>query len=331
MSVLHSGEAARRARRILTAAAALLAGLSAPVAATDAKLARVGLVSLHAPELAHHVQGIREELRRLGYIDGETIEIEAHFTNGDRQRARDILNRFVEQQVDVIVPWTTPTVQIAKDVTRTIPLVMIASDPIAAKIVPSLSRPGGNITGISMSGPDLAGKRLELLREIKPDIRTVAFLGYGPGAAAFVRETREAADRINLKLLVRLLERPDALDDALFASLKAEGAQAVIVQPFFTGYAGEIAGLALKAGLPTLSDYPSFAKAGALASLGVDLGKRVRRAAYFIDRVLKGAKPADLPVEQPTDFELAINLRTAKALGLTIPQSLIVRAEEIIE
>jgi putative tryptophan/tyrosine transport system substrate-binding protein len=304
---------------------------SVPVAAQDAKPARIGLVSLHAPELARHVEGIRDELRRLGYVDGKTIEIEAHFTDGDRQRARDVLKSFIDKRVDIIVPWTTPTVQLAKEANQTIPMVMISSDPVAAKLVQSLSRPGGNITGVSMSGPDLAGKRLELLREIKPGISTVAFLGYGPGAAAFVRETRDVADQLKMKLLVRSLDRPDALDDALFASLKADGAEAVIVQPFFTGHAAEIAQLAVKAGLPVLSDYPSFPKAGALASLGVDLGKRVRRTAYFIDRVLKGAKPADLPVEQPTEFEFAVNLKTAKALGINLPASLIARADEVIE
>jgi putative ABC transport system substrate-binding protein len=301
--------------------------------AEDAPLARVGLVSLHAPKLARHVEGIRQELRELGYVDGRAIEIEAHFTNGDRPRAREIVKSFVDRRFEIIVPWTTPTVQLAKEVTETVPMVMIASDPVAAKLVQSLSRPGGNITGVSMSGPDLAGKRLEFLRELKPGMSIVAFLGYAPspGARAFVVETEEAAGRLGMKVVVRLIDRPEALDDALFASLKAQGAEAVIVQPFFTGHADRIANLGLKAGLSVLSDYPAFPRAGALASLGVDLGKRVRRTAYFIDRVIKGAKPAELPVEQPTEFELAINLKTAKALGLTIPPNMLALAEEVIE
>jgi putative ABC transport system substrate-binding protein len=202
---------------------------------------------------------------------------------------------------------------------------MIASDPVQAKLVHSLSRPGGNVTGVSMSGPDLAGKRLELLREFVPGIRSVAFLSFtpSPGVAAFVRESKAAADKIGMTLVVRSIDRPDQLDDALFSSLKAEGAQALVVQPFFSGHAEKLAQLGLKSGIPVISDYPTFPNAGALASLGVDLGKRVRRTAYFIDRILKGAKPADLPVEQPTKFELVVNLKTAKALDIIVPPTLL--------
>jgi putative ABC transport system substrate-binding protein len=211
--------------------------------------------------------------------------------------------------------------------------VMIASDPVQAKVVQSLSRPGGNVTGVSMSGPDLAGKRFELLRELIPDIRSVAFLSSAPspGAAAFVRESKEAADKIGMKLLVRSIDRPDQLDETLFSGLKEEGAQALVVQPFFTGHAEKLAQLGLKSGIAVISDYPTFSHAGALASLGVDLSKRVRRTAYFIDRILKGAKPADLPVEQPTEFDLAVNVRTAKALGIVVPTTLLARADEVIE
>ena len=210
---------------------------------------------------------------------------------------------------------------------------MIASDPIAAGLVSSLSRPGGNITGVSMSGPDLAGKRLELLREIKPGIGMIAFLGYAPapGAAAFVRESQINADKIGLKVSVRLVQRVEDVNAELFTALKSDGAEAVVVQPFFTGHAAEISALGLSAGLLVISDYPSFAKAGGFASLGVDLGAQVKRTAYFIDRILKGAKPADLPVEQPTRFELVFNARTAKMLGQDIPLTLLGRADEVIE
>jgi putative ABC transport system substrate-binding protein len=316
-------------------AASVLTGLllSGPAISKDARLARIGVVSLHAPDLARDVDGIRDELRKLGYVQGTTFDIETHFTDGDKQRATDAVKSFVERRFDIIVPWTTPTVQLAKEDNQTIPMVMIASDPVAAKLVTSLARPGGNITGVSMSGPDLAGKRLELLREIKPGIGTVAFVGFArsPSAAAFVRETRENADKIGIKLLMRLVDRPDEVNEATFEGLKREGAEAVIVQPLFTGHAAEIAALGLKSGLLVISDYPSFAREGALASLGVDLSAQVRRTAYFIDRILKGAKPADLPVEQPTKFELAVNLKTAKALGLTLPPMLLALADEVIE
>ncbi len=324
-----------RSRMCGGAAAGVLMGLlvSGPAIAQDARLARIGVVSLHAPELARDVEGIRQELRKLGYVQGKTFDIETHFTDGDKQRARDAVKSFVERRFDVIVPWTTPTVQLAKEENQTIPMVMIASDPVAAKLVPSLSRPGGNLTGVSMSGPDLAGKRLELLREIKPGIAKVAFLGNAgsPSAAAFVRETQGNADKIGIKFLVRLIDRPEEANEALFDGLKKEGAEAIIIQPLYTGHAAEIAALGLKHGLAVISDYPVFARAGALATLGVDLSAQVRRTAYFIDRILKGAKPADLPVEQPTKFELAINLKTAKSLGLTLPPTLLALADEVIE
>jgi putative ABC transport system substrate-binding protein len=319
--------------RILGAGAVAVVMPGSVLAAGRDKIPRVAVVSLHAQALSADVDGIREELSKLGYVEGKTIEIESHFTNGDKQRTRDIVKALIEKQVDIIVPWTTGTVQITMEMTQTIPLVMIASDPVQAKLVQSLSRPGGNVTGVSMSGPDLAGKRLELLRELIPDIQSVAFLSFAPspGAAAFVRESKEAADKIGMKLFVRSIDRPDQLDETLFSGLKAEGAQALVVQPFFTGHAEKLAQLGLKTGMPVVSDYPTFPHAGALASLGVDLSKRVRRTAYFVDRILKGAKPADLPVEQPTEFELAVNLRTANALGIVIPTTLLARANEVIE
>jgi putative ABC transport system substrate-binding protein len=319
--------------RTLGAGAVAVAIPGSVVIASGDKVPGIAVVSLHAPALAADVDGIREELKKLGYAEGKTIEIESYFTNGDKQRTRNVLKALIDKQIDIIVPWTTATVQIAMEMTQTIPLVMIASDPVQAKLVQSLSRPGGNVTGVSMSGPDLAGKRLELLREFIPGIQSVAFLSFAPspGAAAFVRESKEAADKIGMKLFVQSIDRPDQLDEILFSGLKAEGAQALVVQPFFTGHAEKIAQLCLKSGIPLISDYPTFAHAGALASLGVDLSKRVRRTAYFIDRILKGAKPADLPVEQPTEFELAVNVKTAKALGIVVPTTLLARADDVIE
>lgn len=324
-------------RRLLllfaTAVATFHVSLFGQAAAQDVRPAHVGVVSLHSPDLARDIDGIRAELRKLGYVGGKSIEIETHFTNGDTASARAAVKSFAERKFDIILPWTTQTVQLAKEENQTIPMVMIASDPVAAKLVQSLSRPGGNITGVSMSGPDLAGKRLELLREIKPNIGTVAFLGYArsQGAAAFIRETQEVANKLGMKLLVRLVDSPDALNEELFRALKKDGAEAIIVQPFFTGHAEEVATLGLRTGLPVISDYPSFARSGALASLGVDLSAQVRRTAYFIDRILRGAKPADLPVEQPTTFELVINLKTAKAFGLSVSPALLARADEVIE
>jgi putative ABC transport system substrate-binding protein len=303
------------------------------LAAGGEKAPRIVVISLHDQALAGHVDGIGEELKKLGYVEGKTIKLESYFTNGDAQRTRDILRAQIEAEVDIIVPWTTGTVRLAMEMTRSVPLVMIASDPVQAKLVHSLSRPGGNVTGVSMSGPDLAGKRLELLRELVPGIRTVAFLSFAPspGATAFVRESQAAADKIGMKLIVRSIDRPDELGDALFAGLQVDSAEALVVQPFFSGHAERLAQLGMKFRIPIISDYPIFPAAGALASLGVDLAKRVRRTAYFIDRILKGAKPADLPVEQPTEFDLTVNVRTARALGITVPTTLLARADEVIE
>lgn len=321
---------ARHVYGLLLASALLVTGTSARA---EDRPFRIGIVSLHSKALSVHVAGIREDLQKLGYIEGKTIEIESHFTDGDKDEARAILRSFIEKKVDVIVPWTTTTVQLAKAATQTIPMAMIASEPIEAKLVPSLSHPGGNITGVSMSGPELAGKRLELLREIKPGIRKIAFLAFAPspGAAAFIRESKANADHVGIELIVQKVNDPHEINAALFDGLKKAGIEAVIVQPFFTGHAREIASLGMKTGLLVMSDYPSFARAGALASLGVDLGAQVRRTAYFIDRILKGAKPADLPVEQPTVFQLVINVKTAKALGLAISPQLMIRADEVIE
>ncbi|TYO62137.1 hypothetical protein FXV83_34500 [Bradyrhizobium hipponense] len=319
-------------RTLGTGVAAVIFANSTP-AVSGEKVPRIAVISLHAPALAAEVDGIREELKKLGYAEGKTIAIEAYFTNGDKQHTRDILRTLIDKQVDIIVPWTTATVQLSMEMTQSIPLVMIASDPVQAKLVNSLSRPGANVTGVSMSGPDLAGKRLELLRKLVPGIRKVAFLSFAPspGAAAFIRESKAAADKIGIELVLRSINQPDELDDTLFSDLKTEGAQALVVQPFFSGHAEKLAQLGLSFGIPVISDYPTFPVAGALASLGVDLSKRVRRTAYFIDRILKGAKPADLPVEEPTEFELVVNVRAAKALGIIVPTTLLARADKVIE
>jgi putative tryptophan/tyrosine transport system substrate-binding protein len=300
--------------------------------AQQPKIARIGFISIHSPAMASHVEQFRDGLRSLGRADG-SIDLEVHFTDGNREKAREMIGALVQKGVDVLVLWTTPTVQIARDVTQSVPLVMIASDPVAAKLVPSLSHPGANLTGVSMAGPDLAGKRLELLREIMPGIRTIAFLGSSTsaGAAAFVRETEASAEKIGIKVLTRLIDGRNGLNEALFQGLRAEGAEAVIVQPVLTGLGAEIVGAATRAQLPVIADYPAFAEAGATVALGVDEDERIRRTAYFVDRILKGANPGDLPVEQPTTFQLVINAKSAKALGLKIPEPILFRADRVIE
>jgi putative tryptophan/tyrosine transport system substrate-binding protein len=312
----------------------LLVLLLAPetILAQQPKIAKIGFVSMHALAMVGHVEQFRIGLRTLGWPDSR-IDLEVHFTDGSRDKARESITELIQKGVDVLVLWTTPTAQIGREVTQSVPVVMITSDPVAAKLVPSLAHPGGNLTGLSLAGPDLAGKRLELLREIMPGIRTIAFLGSSTstGAAAFIRETEASAEKIGIKVVTRLIDGRNGLNEALFQGLRAEGAEAVIVQPVLTGLGGEIVAAATMARIPVIADYPAFAEVGALVTLGVDEDERVRRAAYFVDRILKGANPGDLPVEQPTTFQLVVNTKTAKALGITIPEPMIFRADRVIE
>jgi putative ABC transport system substrate-binding protein len=316
------------------AALCVLLLLSTMAAAQQPKIVKLGYVSWFAPTTARDVDQLRQGLRELGYAEGRNFEIEAHFTDGDREKTREALKSMVDRGFDFLIVSATPAAHLAKELTGKIPIVMSpVSDPVATGLVQSFANPGGNLTGMAMVGPDLAGKRLELLREIKPDIGTVAFLGStrDPNTATFVRGTRTAADKIGIKLIEKMIDGPDVIDEALFQALKREGAEAVVVQPIFLGNEAKIVPPAMKAGLPVVSDYLPFVEAGALLTFGVDRDGQSRRAAYFIDRILKGASPAELPIEQPTSFKLGVNAVTAKALGWSIPPSLLFRADVVIE
>jgi putative ABC transport system substrate-binding protein len=316
------------------AAIAVLAIASSGAVAQQTRKAKLGFISWWAPQQSIHLEWLREGLRELGYAEGRNIEIEGHFTAGNRERTRELARAFVAKGVDILVVSTTPAIHIAKEATQTIPIVMApVADAIATGLVKSLARPGGNLTGLTMFGPDLAAKRLELLKEIRPQTRIVAFLGSSTDAntQTFVRGTQQAADRYGLKLLVRLVEGPGAIDGQTFAAMKREGVEAVVVQPIFMGSQDGIVSAATKAGLPVISDYPTFAEAGAVLTLGTNDKAQMKRAAYFVDRILKGDKPADLPIEQPTTFIMAVNVRAAKALGWTIPESFLIRADRVIE
>lgn len=293
----------------------------------------IGFVTWGSPAVEMRTEDLRQGLRDFGYVEGRNIRLESHFTDGNKERTRAIIQAMVARPVDILIVWLTPAVHIAKEATTTIPIVIMVADALATGIVKSLSHPGGNITGVSNTGPELAGKRLELLREIRPALRTVAFLGSSSdqNGPTFARETARAAEKIGLTSLTRLVEGPGSIDAALFQSMKRDGAEAIIAQPVFTSYRERIVALALEAGLPVTSDFSLFAEAGALCTLGVDDGVQLRRTAYYVDRILKGAKPADLPIEQPTKFTLVINMVTAKKLGWTVPPLVLARAERVIE
>jgi putative ABC transport system substrate-binding protein len=301
--------------------------------AQQGKRVKLAFVSWRSPAQADDVESLRQGLRDRGYIEGKSIEIESHFTDGNRERTQEIIRKLVQDGVDILVVRATPAAHIAKELTQTIPVVMIVADPLATGLVKSLAHPGGNLTGLSMFGPVLAGKRLELLREIKPNLRTVGFLGSSrdPNATTFVQETRAAAAHLGLNLAVKLIQGPEAINESIFQDMKREGAEAVVVQPIFTGHEEKIVGMAMSYHLPVVADFAVFAEAGALLTLGPDDNAQTLQAASYVDRILKGAKPADLPIEQPTTFLLVLNVLSAKELGLTIPPSVLTRADRVIE
>ena len=237
--------------------------------------------------------------------------------------------------MNIIVATALPAIQAAKQATGTIPIVMATSlDPVATGFVGNLARPGGNISGLSAMAPELVGKQLELLKEVVPKVSRVALLGNpaNPGTAPMVRRAQDAARTLGIRLQLLEARSPDEIDSA-FAAMTREraGALLVLLDVMFADHRARIADLAAKHRLPAVYGLQEFAEVGGLMVYGSSFVDRFRRAAIFVDKILKGAKPADLPIEQPTTFELAINLRTAKALGLTIPQSLLLRAVQVIQ
>ncbi len=281
------------------------------------------------------IEAFREELRSLGYIEGRNLSIEYRYAAGNEERLPELAAELVRLKVDVIVTPATPAIAAAKHATSTIPIVMIApTDAVGSGLVASLARPGGNVTGMTYLSTDLAGKRLQLLREVLPKATRVAVLGLKGGSGAtelFLEKLEAAARQLGITLVVRKENEAAALGDA-FAAMQRERAQALIVEvtPFTGENRKRIVELAAQHRLPTLIEARGFVQGGGLMSYGPSLLEMFRRSAHYVDRIFKGTKPADLPVEQPTKFEMVINLKTAKALGLTIPQSLLARADEVI-
>jgi putative ABC transport system substrate-binding protein len=259
------------------------------VARAQQTIAKIGYVTwLSETQKAPELDNLRRGLRELGYVEGKNIALESFFTAGDREHTREVIRRLVREPVDILIVRITPAIHIAKEETQTIPIIMIVADPLATGLVQSLSHPGGNITGVSIAGPELAGKRLELLREVRPGLRTVAFLGQASdlNAATFVRETQAAAKQISLDVVVKLVNGAAEIDAPLFAAMKREGAEAIIVQPVFISYREMLIKLAMNAQLPVISDFAMFARSGALLSFGVDQGETCAS-----DRLLRGPHP----------------------------------------
>jgi putative tryptophan/tyrosine transport system substrate-binding protein len=319
---------------ILVATLVLVFGVAAE-AQQAKKVPRIGLLGLGSgpalPEEAF-LQGLRD----LGYVEGQNITIEHRWAAGKVDRLPVLAEELVRLKVDLIAVRATPVVQAAKSATTTIPIVMLgAADPVGTGFVASLARPGGNITGMSNMMPELAGKRLELLKEVLPKLSHIAFLAHGGDTAhkLFVKETQEAAERFGMKFQPLVIRASEEIEGA-FAAMIREHAGALIIQPLFVNPLGQgprIADLAARNRLATVSDVDEFVNAGGLLSYGPNRWGLFRRAAIYVDKILKGAKPADLPVEQPTKFELMINLKTAKQIGLTIPPNVLVRADKVIK
>jgi ABC-type uncharacterized transport system substrate-binding protein len=274
------------------------------------------LVSLSAPH--PFAEAFRSGMRDLGYIEGRNIAIEWRYADAQFSRAVELAAELVRLQVDVIAAYHTPAVKAAMNATKTTPIVMSpAGAPLEMGLVESLARPGGNVTGLSNMEAELGGKRLDLLREAIPGLARVAVLAAktDPFTASFVRDIQTGAARLGLQLHPVMVNGPGEFEDA-FATMSASADQAVIIQPNFLPQTAAIVALAAKHRLPILSSYRDTTRAGGLISYSADHAAHFRRTAIFVDKILKGAKPGDLPVEQPTKFELVINLKTAKALGL---------------
>ncbi len=274
-------------------------------------------------------------LRELGWVEGQNIVIERRNAEGRFERLPDLAADLVRLKVDLIVAAGSPAPLAAKRVTNTIPIVMTnAGDPVGSGLVKSLARPGGNVTGLSLLNPALVGKQLELLKEVVPKVTRAAVLtNPGNPARALMLTEAEAAMRL-LGLQFQVLEaRGPAEFEAAFSAMRRERAGALLIlsDPMFVGERKRLADLAARSRLPAVSGLRELADAGILMAYGARMSDLFRRAATFVDKLLKGANPADLPVEQPTKFELVINLKTARALGLKIPQSVLIRADEVIQ
>jgi len=319
---------------VLLMVLALLASFHPAGAQGAGRMPRIGLLSIN-PAPMRQERAFLDALRGLGYVEGKNIYIEYRWAAGKLDRLPAMAEELVRLKVDVIVARATPSVQAAKNATKTIPIVMsLAADPLGSGFVASLARPGGNITGMSAMMPELAGKRLELLREIVPGLSRVAFLAYDkdPAHRLFVKQAREAAERVGIRFQPLVIGSTGEIEGA-FAAMARERAEALIVHPLFINnlrQGPKIADLAVRNRLPAVSDGAPFADTGGLLFYGADTFPLFKRAAVYVDKILKGAKPADLPVEQPTRFELVINLKTAKALGITIPPEVLFQADRVI-
>jgi putative ABC transport system substrate-binding protein len=319
-------------RRFLAASLAGVLVVPRAGRAQPATVARIGYLSSRSASAdAPHIEAFRQGLRDLGYVDGQHAVIEARYADGRSERLFALAAELVRLNVDVIVAAPTPAVRAAQRATRTIPVVMAFSgDPVGEGIVDRLARPGGNITGLSATVVEMAAKRMEFLKAIAPALNHVGYLADATTARQAVRETESAGRTLGVRVSTMLVRDPAELDTVLSA-LKNARVGGLVVSLTLQERWRQIADLALKNRLPTVSGPREFVEAGGLMAYGPQYSDLFRRAATYVDRILKGARPAELPVEQATKFELVISLKTARALGLAIPQSILARADQVLE
>ena len=321
-------------------ALALTLVLFAPTLAANAqqatRVARIGILEPGHPAVQGHlIEAFRLGLRELGYQEGRNVVLESRFAEGKLERLPELAADLARLQVNVIVAAGTPAIKAARQAAPTTAIVMSAvGDPVAEGFATSFARPGGNITGVTVQSPELSAKRLQLLKEAVPRLSRLAIV-WDPRIVHEIngfKEAGEVAPSLGLVLLSFPVKRPDDLESA-FARMARDGANGVFVFPnsITSNYGHRIAELAAKYRLPGVSGVRELAEAGGLLSYGPVRADNYRRAAAFVDKILQGVKPAELPIQQPTKFELVVNLKTAKVLGLTIPQSVLVRADEVIQ
>ena len=326
-----------RRRFLLTSLAGVLAAPLVAESQPTSMVYRIGYLAGFSPLAPRPaVEAFRQGLRELGWVEGQNIVIDYRFAEGRYDRLPDLAAELVRLKVDVIVAGATPVAVAAKNATGTIPIVMFGvGNPVELGLIASLARPGGNVTGLSFSvGMDTFGKGLELLKEALPKVRRVAVLWNpaNPAHAAAISNVKAAAGSLAVRLQLLEAREPNQFEGA-FAAMAKERVDALLIvsDGMFVLHRARLADLAAKNRLPSMHGVREMVEAGGLMSYGPSTAAALRRAASFVDRILKGAKPSDLPVEQPTEFELVVNLKTAKALGLTIPPSLLLRADQVIE
>jgi putative ABC transport system substrate-binding protein len=317
----------------------LLRLFTAPLPSQAQPAAHVPRLGLLIPStvsaVASRLEAFRHGLRDLGYVEGRTITLEYRFADGQADRLPALVAELVQLPVDVLVVDGTTALRAAQHATTTLPIVMaVSGDPVGASLVASLAQPGGNITGLSSRAPDVSGKRLELLKEAVPTLSRVAALWHRDAPVGAFKETQAAAQTLGLQLHALEVDSPDTLEQA-FAAMTSADADALVVLPSaqFSSHprvAERVAALAMTHRLPTMFGSREAVEAGGLMSYGPNYDEFYRRAATYVDKILKGSKPADLPVEQPMKFELVINLKTAQTLGLTMPPILLFQADEVM-